>query len=124
MANARRAYVAVLVTLAAANNNYNLLDLVNAILAAETQGDNTMRASGAVRTFTVSSFAGIDGTGGNTKDVLIGDSLLSTTRMGYVLSFGGQGATYSSSIPNVDFGSLYARSAGTNQKLMIELVMG
>lgn len=122
MANPRRPYVAVLVTLASANTVYNLLDLVNTILAAETQGDNTVRAPGMVRSISLQAFNGVDGSGGNTKDVLIGDALLATTRMGYVLTIG-QGSTYSSTWPNADFGSLYAMSAGTAQKICVELVM-
>jgi hypothetical protein len=120
MATPRRSYVAVTVTLATANTNYNLLTLVNAILAAETQGDNTVRVSGAQREFNIQANPGIDSVGANNKDVILGDSLLSATRVGYVL-VPGASRLYRSNVQNADFGSIYAQSAGTNQKLNIEL---
>ena len=119
----RRNYVAVTVTLTSANTNYRLLDLVNAILAAESNTDTNIQCPGAARNVQVQSHPGIDSSGGNTADVLFGDAKLSTTRIGTVLSPGGF-LSDRSPINNVDFGEIYARSATAAQKLNITISAG
>ncbi len=118
--NIRRGFVAVQVTLTSPNTNYNLLDLINAVIAAETKWDGVATCPGSCRELTLQSHPGIDTVGGNTKDILLGDGLLSTTRFGYVLA---TGDAYSDRSPmgNVDLGSIYVRSAGTAQKLNVQV---
>lgn len=119
----RRAYVAVTITLTSANTNYNVLTLVNAVIAAEANMPTPpMVAPDACREMILQSFPGIDSSGANTNDILVGDGLLSTTRIGYILQAVGADRTYSSTIQNVDVGSIYVRSAGAGQKLNVEIV--
>jgi hypothetical protein len=125
-----RSFVGVTVTLAASNTNYNLKTLVDAILAAETGRDNKVVCPGAPRFYRIQAYPGIDaGTGANTKDVLIGDGELSTSRIGCILVAPAAGVpagelTDRSPINNCDFGDLYAQSSTTNQKLNILLAAG
>lgn len=118
-----RGFIGVTVTLAVANTKYNLLTLINAVLAAETQGDNTARCLGMCRSVVIQSNPGIDSSGANTNDVLVGDGLLSATRVGYVLGLGGI-FTDRSPINNVNIGDIYVQSAGTAQKLNVNVVAG
>lgn len=119
----RRNYVAVTVTLTNANQNYNLLTLVNAILAAESGTDTNIQCPGAARNVQIQSNPGIDSVGANTADILVGDAKLSTTRIGTILSPGGF-LSDRSPINNVDFGEIYARSATSGQKLNITISAG
>ena len=114
----RRNFVAVTVTLAVANTVYSLWDLINAIIQAESAGDVTTQASGVVRTLTLQAHPGVDGVGGNSKDVLVGDALVSTSRIGFVLSTG-QSYSDRASIQNVNVQGIYLLSAGTNQKVNV-----
>ena len=114
---ARRPYVAVTITLTSANTNYEILTLVNAVLALATAPSE---APGACRVVNIQAHPGIDGSGGNTNDVLIGDAELATTRIGYVLNPGGSRA-YESTSQNALVGGIYARSAGAGQKLNVEI---
>lgn len=119
-----RNFVGVLVTLTLANTNYNLLDLVNAVLAAESGTATASVAPGAARNVQIQSYNGIDGGGTpNTADILIGDGKLSTTRMGAILSPGGF-LSDRSPINNVTLGEYYARSATAAQKLIIMVSAG
>jgi hypothetical protein len=111
-----RDYVAVQVTLTAANTNYNLQTLVNAALAGAAAV-----APGACREFNLQAHPGIDGSGGNTNDILIGDADLSTTYLGYILQPGAS-RTYRSDFGNAQNSVIYVRSAGTGQKLNVELM--
>ena len=117
-------YVGLTVTLAAANTNYNLLALINAILAAESGRDATAQCPGMCRSLLLQSNPVIDGTGVNTNDVLVGDGLLSTTRVGYVLAKAGGSFTDRSNTNNVNVGDIYVQSAGTNQKINVTVVAG
>lgn len=117
----RRSYVAVRITLTSANINYNVLQLVNAVLAAEAAG---IEAVGMARSIVLQADPGIDGAGGNTNDILVGDALVSATRYGYVLSSSGGTFTDRSSINNVDVASVYVRSAGAAQHLLVNIVAG
>lgn len=122
-----RSFVAATVTLASANTKYNLKALVDAILAAESNTDVAVVCPGAPRFYSIQAYPGIDaGTGANTKDVLIGDANLSTSRIGKILVAPATGVpageiTDSSRVSNCDFGDLYAQSSTTNQKLNIIL---
>lgn len=119
----RRNYVGVTVTLTLANTNYNLLELINAILAAETGTDANVQSPGSARNVQIQSYPGIDGVGTNTADILLGDAKLSTTRMGSVINPGGF-LSDRSPINNVDLGEIYARSATAGQKLNITVSAG
>lgn len=118
-----RNFVGVTVTLPLANTNYNLKTLVDAILAAETGRDNAVVVPGAARNVQIQSYPGIDGSGTNTNDILIGDGELSTTRVGAILSPGGF-LSDRSPINNVTLGEYYAQSAAANQKLNIMVSAG
>ena len=125
-----RSFVGVTVTLATANTNYNLKTLVDAILQAESNTDAHIVCPGAPRFYRIQAYPGIDaGSGANTKDVLIGDGELSTTRIGTILvapttTIPAGELTDRSPINNCDFGDLYARSSTNNQKLNILLAAG
>lgn len=123
MPSNRRSFVAVQVTLTSANTNYNLLALVNAIIAAETGSPSTV-AVGMGRSLILQSNPGIDGAGANTNDVLVGDGLLSTTRYGYVLAAVGGVFQDQSPINNVNLADIYVRSAGAGQKVNVQIVAG
>ncbi len=117
----RRSYVAVDITLTNANQNYNILDLVNIILAAESPSPGVAVAPGACRELSLQS------TAGNTANVLIGDAYLSSTRKGYALTFGATGTVgaqriYRAENNSVDVGNLYARSGTSGQILSVEIV--
>jgi len=101
------AYVAATVTLTAANTNYSLLALLQAI---EPNCPPTARE------------VVIQSHSGNGSAVLVGDANLTALRCGYELGVG-QSRTYRSGIQHVLIGSLFARSAGAAQKLNVE-VMG
>lgn len=118
-----RNFVGVLITLTTADTNYNLLELVNAILAAESGTASASVAPGAARNVQIQSYPGIDSVGANTSDVLIGDGKLSATRMGAILSPGGF-LSDRSPINNVTLGEYYARSAGSAQKLLVMVSAG
>lgn len=120
MAFQRRSYVGVLVTLTA-NTVQNLFALVDAVITAETQGDNTMHAPGTARELTITSFNGVDGVGGNNKDILVGDALVASPgRAGYILA-PGQSRTYRAEGSWVSLMDLHTLTAGTSQKLLVEI---
>ena len=123
MAYNRRSTVAAQVTLTNANTNYNLQTLVQAVLDAEGGTATGGVVPGMVRQVVVQSHPGIGGSGANTADVLLGDGLLSTTRMGVVLPVGSNWADRSNT-NNVAWGDLYARSATAGQKLNIFVTLG
>ena len=114
-----RSCVCVTVTLATHDQKYNLKALVDAVLAAESGGDTAVVCPGAPRSYSIQSYPGIDGTGVNTKDILLGDSKLSTTRIGKVLAAAGGIYEDRSTVGDTQFGSLYAQSSSDNQKLNI-----
>jgi len=124
MAFMRRNYVGVTVTLATANTKYSLLALINAILAAETGRDNTSQCPAMCRSLVLQAYAGIDSSGGNSNDILVGDGLLSTTRIGFILSSAGGVFNDQCTIDNVNVGDVYVQSAGTNQKLNVMVQAG
>lgn len=119
-----RNFVAVTVTLATANTNYNLKSLVDAILAAESNTDTAIVCQGAPKFYSIQSYPGIDTVGANANDILVGDAKLSTTRIGKILAAAGGILSDSAPINNCDFGDLYAQSAGTAQKVNILLAAG
>lgn len=120
----RRAYIGITVNLASADTDYNLLALINAALAAQSPGDSSIQAPGTARELNLQNATG------NSNSIFVGDSNLSGSNMGVELVVGsggppstapGASRTYRSNISNVDVGSLYVRSPGTNQKLNVEL---
>ena len=116
-------YVGIQVTLAASATAYNILTLINTALAALTP---VQEAPGACRELTIQSHDGVDGSGANTKDILVGDSAVTnsgTPRFAFVLHVGGN-RTWRSSINNVDLSSIWVMSSGTSQKLNVEITVG
>lgn len=115
----RRSHVAVEVTLTSADTAYNLLDLVNAVIAAEAKWDGAMVCPGnCARLVLQADPANADTTGG----VLIGDSLISATRYGYDLLKTAQPMVYTAPINAIQFGALYGFSHTAGQKLSIEVM--
>lgn len=112
----RRASWSGTVTLTSANTNYNVRDLINAAI-----GTTVAEIPEAYRELNLQSHPGIDSVGGNTSDILVGDSQLSTTKIGYVLQ-PGQSRLYRSDKQNGLFGDVYVRSAGSSQKLNVDFV--
>lgn len=108
----RRAKWSGTVTLTTANTKYNLRKLINALLSTATVPE-------AFRELNIQSHPGIDGVGGNTNDILVGDSTLSTSNIGYVLQ-SGQSRLYRSDIQNGQLDDIYVQSAGAAQKLNID----
>ena len=115
----RRSFWSGLVTLTSANTNYNILALVNAALAVQT-GNSSVIVPGSVKELLLQADPGIDGVGGNTKDILVGDANLSTTNYGFVLSKSSS-APFRSDQNNVGWSWLYVQSAGASQKLGVTL---
>lgn len=116
----RRSLFLGTVTLTSANTNYHLIDLVNTLLAVQTGNTNTI-APGSVREFLLQAFPGVDGTGGNTNDILVGDAALSTTNFGFSLPTGSS-VPFRSSSNNAQLAGLYVRSAAASQKLCVTLM--
>lgn len=112
----RRAKWSGSVTLTTANTNYDLRVLINAVLAS--MGAEYPES---YRELNIQSHPGIDGTGGNSNDILIGDSKLSTSNIGYVLQ-SGQSRLYRSASSNGQFGDIFVRSAGSSQVLNIDIM--
>jgi hypothetical protein len=117
MPNARRTETSLTVTLTNANQNYSIYELAQAITSADSVPTDT---PGACRELNIQSHPGIAGSGSNTADILVGDSQLSTTRIGYVLPVGGV-RTYRSTVGNVNLAGIYVRSATAGQKLNLEI---
>lgn len=118
MANplSRRAFWAGIVTLTSANTNYNLRELVNAELSA-----SGAEVPDSFREILITANPGVDGAGQNTNDVLLGDSSLSASVYGWVLSVGSS-TPFRSTIGNVQFSPIYARSGASGQKVCIVLM--
>lgn len=114
---ARRSYWLGTVTLTLANTNYSLVDLINAALASA----NAL-VPGMVRELQLQASKGIDGSGQNTNDILVGDGNLSTANFGASLNPGGT-LTYRSNTTNTFLAGLYVRSAGAGQKLNVALFL-
>ena len=95
------------VTLTSANTNYAL----SSLLPANT---NLMLSE-----LTLTGYPGIDGTGQNSNDVLIGISGLSTTNFGAKVA-AGQSETFRAGDKGcIDPTQVYVRSAGASQKLLV-----
>ncbi len=106
----RRAYVAVQVTLTGGADH--LIDLVNAVLAAESNMPTPpMVCPDACAHLVIQN--DIANTGEN---IAIGDALISTTRYGYKLVPGEARVYNAANINAVQFGSLYA--LGDNDDLL------
>lgn len=115
----RRSYVAVQVTLTSADTAYRLLDLVNAILAAESNMPTPpMVCPDACGHLVIQAEpANADTSGG----VVVGDGLISTTRYGYDL-LKGVSMNYGATGNVIQFGSMYGLSHTAGQKLNIEVM--
>lgn len=115
----RRGQFVGLLTLTLANTNYNICDLIDAVIQAEGTGpaSATQTITRTARIWTVLAHPGIDGVGANTNDILFGDALVSPTRC-LVLPKGAS-QTSQSVVNNVDLGSFYVRSAGVGQKISV-----
>lgn len=95
-------------TLAVADTNYRL----SALGAPPTMAFDHLSITG---------YQGPGGTGSNTAEVLVGDSLLSATNFGYRPLAAGDEVVIPKPAPHakVDITSIYLRSAGTDQKVNI-----
>jgi hypothetical protein len=96
-------------TLTAANTNYSLASLIAAIESAERT---------TFRQIIILAVDGIDGSGGNTKDILLGDGNLSTSRYFVSLAAGESIDLSSGSAVNGETTTnWYVRSAAAGQKV-------
>lgn len=117
-------------TLPLANTPYNVVALVNAAIQAEGGAAATQTIAGAARLSYVEAHAGIDGVGGNTNSVLIGENigvnagnLVTNNRFGRVLT-PGAGFTIQSSGDNTDILNWWVQSAGVSQKVNVIIANG
>ena len=95
------------VTLTSSNTNYQLSSLLSG-------SPNLMLSE-----LTITGYPGIDGTGQNSKDVLIGTSGLSTTNFGAKVA-AGQSETFRAGDKGcIDPTQIYVRSAGASQQLLV-----
>lgn len=110
----RRSYVAVQVTLSSGANR--LLDLVNAVIAAESNMPvPPMVCPDACGHLVIQNDeAATDG-----DPLFIGDSLISSSRYGYSLA-GEESKNYHSPMNNIAFGQIYA--LGNGQKVNVEVM--
>lgn len=113
-------------TLALANTPYNICDLIDAVVQAEGGAAATQVVARTSRLFYVEAHPGIDSTGGNTNDVLLGEiiganagNLLTNARFGRVLNKAGGGFTFQGMFNNVDHGNYCVQSAGVGQKINV-----
>ena len=104
------------VTLASANTNYDLRTLINAAI-----GTTVAEVPDSYRELNLQAYPGIDGVGGNSNDILVGDSQLSTSNIGYILQ-SAQSRLYRSNTSNGILGDIYVRSAGASQKILVDFV--
>ncbi len=111
----RRAAWSGTITLTTANTNYNIKTLIDAAILAQGA-----EVPGTYRELNLQSHPGIDSVGANSNDILVGDSLLSTTNIGYILQVG-NARLYRSDHQNGNLIDLFVRSAGTAQKLNVEV---
>lgn len=115
-----RSYVGVQVTLADNTKNYNLLALVNAVIAAESG-----QASGSVCPSHCRELK-IQAPTGNTGTVYVGDGLLVPAGAGRQSAEIAKGTlrTYGTGDLNmVDLGHLYVTPATNNDKLNVEVLV-
>lgn len=112
---ARRAAWSGTITLTTANTPYQLKSLIDAAILAQGA-----EIPGTFRELNIQSWPGIDGVGPNTNDILVGDSKITTTNVGYIIQ-SGQSRLYRSDKQNGSLIDLYAQSAGSAQKLNIEV---
>ncbi len=117
--------------LAAANTPYMLVDLINAVIQAEGGAAATQIIAGTARFFYIEGHPGIDGAGGNTNDVLLGEkisanagNIVTNLRWGRVLSASGGTLTNSSTIDNVDWSNYAVQSAGVAQRVNVIISNG
>ncbi len=110
----RRAKWSGTVTLTSANTNYSLKALIDAVLLSAGA-----EIPGTFRELNLQSWPGIDSVGANSNDILVGDSLLSTTNVGYILQ-SGQSRLYRSDKQNGLMSDVFVRSAGASQKLNVD----
>ena len=103
------AYYAVRVTLAQANTNYKLVDLVRALRPGSAVPDMARQLS-------------MQADAGNTQPVLVGDENLSATDYGLSLSSGSPPFSYITEGANVPLGGIWVRSAAANQSLLVSIL--
>ncbi len=122
MALSRRAYVGVVLTLADHTKIYNLLDLINTVIAAESKYDGQTQCSGTARELYIQPLPG------NTGTIFIGDALLAAGGGGRA-----SGELAKTAAPrhygtgdtkSVDVGQMYVTPATDNDKLYVEVLVG
>lgn len=117
-----RQSIGLTVTLTSANTNYNLYDLVKAVIQAEGGAAANVIPPGTVRQITVQAYPGITSVGANTVDVLMGDALVSATRIGAILAPGANWSDHSD-VNNCDWMWIYVRAAAVSQKINVTLTV-
>ena len=118
----RKSYIGVTVTLTLANTKYNLLTLINNVLAAQTP-QSDCPASCRELNLQSQSPAVTGGNAANTDVIIVGDSLLTLTNYAFVLAVGASRTYRSSSTSSVQVGSLFVESPTAGQKLNVEIEM-
>jgi len=122
MALNNRSYVGVQVTLASNAATYRLLDLINAVIAAETLWDGSAECPGAAREISIQNDPSSGGS------VYIGDALLvagasQPGRCSYVLGVGGSRQYGTGDNRNVDLGQIYVSPLVNSSKLNVEVLV-
>ncbi len=116
----RRGYVGVQVTLASAAVVYNLLTLVNAVIAAETLWDGSAVCPAAVRELKLQAPSG------NTGTIYLGDALLvagGTGRQSGEIVKAAMRCYGTGDHSNVDLGQIYVTPATGGDKLNVEIMV-
>lgn len=117
----KRSYVGVQVTLADHTKTYLLLDLVNAVIAAETNWDGSAVCGAAAKQMILQAPTG------NTGTVYVGDALLVAAGAGRQSGEIVKAASrvYGTGDCNsVDLGQIYVTPATDNDKLNVEVMVG
>lgn len=115
----RRSFVAVQLTLTTSGTVYNVLDEINKIIAAES--NMPVPPMVCVDACAQLSFQNAVG---NTSNVLLGDSLISTTRFGINLplatsTVNSDPVLFHSNMNNISVGGWYALASADGQKLNV-----
>ena len=116
----KRGYVGVQVTIPDNTTIHLLLDLVNAVIAAETAWDGSAIAAGACRELK------LQGPSGNTGSIFVGDALLVAAgagRQGGEIAKGTMREYGTGDHNDVDLGQIYVTAATASDKLNVEIMV-
>lgn len=121
MALSRRSYVGVQVTLTSNAVVYNLLTLVDAVIAAESKWDGQTTCPGAARELVLQAPIG------NTGTVYLGDALMVAAGAGRQSGEIVKGASRhygTGDTKGVDLAQIYVTPATNGDKLNVEVLVG